>query len=59
MTIINEERNYRELKESIKMIKSQRSDTEKINLIGKGKKIGIDKVTKRNKIINNSLKTQI
>ena len=59
MTIINEERNYRELKESIKMIKSQRSDTEKINLIEKGKKIGIDKVTKRNKIINNSLKTQI
>ena len=59
MTVINEERNYRELKESIKMIKSQRSDTEKINLIGKGKKIGIDKVTKRNKIINNSLKTQI
>ena len=59
MTVINEERNYRELKESIKMIKSQRSDTEKINLIGKCKKIGIDKVTKRNKIINNSLKTQI
>ena len=59
MTVINEERNYRELKESIKMIKSQRSDTEKINLIGKGKKIGIDKVIKRNKIINNSLKTQI
>ena len=29
MTIINEERNYRELKESIRMIKSQRSDTEK------------------------------
>ena len=33
MTIINEERNYRELQESIRMMKSQRSDTEKINLI--------------------------
>ena len=29
MTIINEERNYRELKESIRMMKSQRSNTEK------------------------------
>ena len=28
-TIINEERNYHGLKESIRMIKSQRSDTEK------------------------------
>ena len=37
-TIINEERNYRELKESIRMMKSQRSDTEKINLIEKVKK---------------------
>ena len=29
MTIINEEKNYRELKESIIMVNSQRSDTEK------------------------------
>ena len=36
--IINEERNYRELKEIIKITKSQRSDTEKINLIEEGKK---------------------
>ena len=28
ITIINEERNYRELKESIRMMNSQRSDTE-------------------------------
>ena len=48
MTIINEEKNYRELKESIRMMKSQRSDTEKVNLIEEGKKIGIDKVIKRN-----------
>ena len=29
MTIINEERKYRELKESIRMMNSQRSDAEK------------------------------
>ena len=56
MTIINEEKKYRELKESIRMMNSQRSDTEKINLIEEGKKIGINEVIKRNEIINNSLK---
>ena len=50
MTIINEEKKYRELKESIRMMNSQRSDIEKINLIEEGKKIGI------NEVINNSLK---
>ena len=50
MTIINEEKKYRELKESIRMMNSQRSDTEKNNLIEEGKKIGI------NEVINNSLK---
>ena len=59
MIIINEERNYRELKESIRMMNSQRSDAEKINLIEDGKKIGIDEVIKRNEISNNSLKSQI
>ena len=54
--IINEEKKYRELKESIKMMNSQRSDTEKINLIEEGKKIGINEVIKRNEIISNSLK---
>ena len=38
MIIINEEKNYREFKESIRMMNSQGSDTEKINLITKGKK---------------------
>ena len=56
MTIINKETKYRELKESIRMMNSQRSDTEKNNLIEEGKKIGINGVTKRNKIINNGLK---
>ena len=52
MTIINGEKKYQELKESISMMKSQRRDVEKINLIGKGKKIGINEVIKRNEIIN-------
>ena len=36
-TIINEEKKYRELKESIRMMNTQRSDSEKINLIEEGK----------------------
>ena len=55
-TIINEEKKYWELKESIRMMNSQRSDVEKISLIEEGKKIGINEVIKRNEIINNSLK---
>ena len=50
MTIINDEEKYRELKESIRIINSQKSDTEKNNMIEGGKKICI------NEIINNSLK---
>ena len=38
---------------------SQKSDTEKINVIEEGKEIGIDEVIKRNEIINNGLKLQI
>ena len=38
MTIINEEKKYRELKESIRMMNTQRSDSEKINLFEEGKK---------------------
>ena len=59
MTIINEERKYQELKESIRMMNSQRSDTEKNNLIEEGKEISIDEVIKHNEIINKSLKSQI
>ena len=54
-TIIDEEKKYRELKESIRMMNSQRSDAEKVSLIEKGKK-SINEVIKRNEIINNSLK---
>ena len=42
-TIINEDRNYRKLKESITMMKSQRNDTEKNRLIKDDKRIGTDK----------------
>ena len=56
MTTLNEEKKCRELKESIRMMNSQRSDVEKVNLIEEGKKIGINEVIKRNEIINNSLK---
>ena len=57
MTIINEEEKYRELKESIRLVNSQRSNVEKINLTEEGKKIGINQVIKRNEINNNSLET--
>ena len=55
-TIINEEKKYRELKESIRMMNSHRSDAEKVSLIEEGKKIGINEVIKHNEIINNSFK---
>ena len=55
-TIINEEKKYWELKENIRMMNSQRSDAEKVNLIEEGKKIAINEVIRRNEIINNSLK---
>ena len=51
MRIINEEKNYRELKESIRMVKGQRSDTEKINLIEEGKKYVLVKSLKAMKLL--------
>ena len=56
MAILNEERKYRQLKESTRMMTNQRSDVEKICLIEEGKKIVINKGITRNEIINNSLK---
>ena len=38
MANINEEKKYRELKESIRMMNTQRSDSEKINLLEESKK---------------------
>ena len=37
-TIINEEKKYRKLKKSIRMMNSQRKDAEKVSLIEDGKK---------------------
>ena len=56
MIILNEEKKYWELKQSIRMMNSRRSDVEKISLIEEGKNKGINKVTKHNEIINTSLK---
>ena len=52
--IFIEEKKYQELKESIRIMNSQRSDAEKMNLIEKGKKVAINEFI--NEIINNSLK---
>ena len=41
------------------MMNGQRSDLKKITLIEEGKKIGINKVIKRNEVVNNILKPQI
>ena len=49
MLIINEEKSYRKLKKSIRLMNSQRKDTEKR---------GIDEVIKHNECINNSLKSK-
>ena len=46
MTILKEEKKYRELKESIRMMNSQRSDAEKNSVIEEDKKIGINEVIK-------------
>ena len=54
MTIINEENKYRELKERIKIMNSQRSGTEKNNLIEEGKKLSVNEVTKSSKITKNN-----
>ena len=54
--LLMKKKKYRELKGSTRMMNSQGSDVEKIKLIEEGKKIGINEVIKRNKIINNSLK---
>ena len=56
MTIINEERKYRELKESIKMMNSQRSDAEEKWLDWRRQRNCVSEIIKCNEIINNSLK---
>ena len=55
-TILNEEKKYRALNESIRVMNSQRNDVEKISLIKESKRIGINEVFKCNEIVNNSFK---
>ena len=50
-TFINEERKYRELKESV------RTDIERKNLIKDGKRMDIDEIIWQNERINNSSKS--
>ena len=59
MTIINEVRKYPELTESIRIMKSQKRDTEKVNLNEEGQKIRINEVIKKKKFINKGLRLQI
>ena len=46
-TVINEKRDYRELKGSIKTMKSQKSDLERNKLIEDGKRINIGELLDR------------
>ena len=48
--LLMKKKKNRELKESIRMMNSQRSDAGKVSLIAEGKKIGINEVIKRNEI---------
>ena len=48
LTIINEDKNYRKLKESIRIMKVQRSDTEKNNLIEESKRKSTDEIIRQN-----------
>ena len=47
-TIINKERSYRELKKSIRITKSQRSDIVRNKLIEDGERIDIGKIIRQN-----------
>ena len=51
MTILNEEKKYRELKESIRMMNSQKIDVEKISLIEEGKKQALMKLLSAMKLL--------
>ena len=51
MTIINAERNYRELQKNVRMMNSQRSNTEKVNLIEEGKKKPLVKLLNTMKLL--------
>ena len=49
-TIINEEKNYQEWNETIRVMESQRSDIEKDNLIEDDKRTGTDEIIRQNNL---------
>ena len=51
MTVINEEKKYRELKETIRMLNSRRTDVAKINMIEEGKKKALMKLLRAIKLL--------
>ena len=51
MTIINAERNYRELQKNVRIMNNQRSNTEKVNLIEDGKKKPLVKLLNTMKLL--------
>ena len=51
MTVINEEKKYRELKETIRILNSQGSDVAKINMIEEGKKKALMKLLRAIKLL--------
>ena len=55
--IVHEEKKYLKIKETIRMIKSQRGDIERNKLID-GKRMGSDNVITQIERINNNLKSQ-
>ena len=58
-TIVSKNMKYRELKESMRMVKSQRNNIERNKLIEDCKIISIDKIIKQNGRINNNLKALV
>ena len=57
MTIINEEKKYRKLKESFRMLNSQRSNVEKISFSEERKKMSINEAIWQNEIIHIKMKS--
>ena len=58
-TIVSKNMKYRELKESMRMVKSQRNNIERNKLTEDCKITSIDKIIKQNGRINNNLKALV
>ena len=52
---MNEERNYRKIKENIRMMKSKRGNTERNKMVKDGINMVIEEIIKQNERINNNL----